>query len=96
MQAIWIASELCNRGSLRMVLNDRTVELTWLKKLSLCLDVADGMLYLHTRHPPIIHRDLKSHNIFIIETSSGKVIESNIRLHIKCCLNNRQFYGQDW
>jgi serine/threonine protein kinase len=74
MQAIWIASELCNRGSLRMVLNDKTVDLTWLKKLSLCVDVADGMLYLHTRNPPIIHRDLKSHNIFIIETTPGHLI----------------------
>lgn len=74
MQAIWIASELCNRGSLRMVLNDKSAELTLLKKLSLCVDVADGMLYLHTRNPPIIHRDLKSHNIFVIETLPGHFI----------------------
>lgn len=32
------------------------------------------MHYLHTRSPPIIHRDLKSHNIFIIEQSSGHYV----------------------
>lgn len=70
MQAIWIVSELCCVGSLRMLLNDESVELSTAQKLSICLDVADGMLYLHTRSPPIIHRDLKSHNIFITESPS--------------------------
>jgi len=33
-------------------------------KLRLAIDVADGMTYLHSREPAIIHRDLKSKNIF--------------------------------
>ena len=74
MQAIWIVSELCSRGSLRMVLNDASTELSILMKLSLCLDVADGMFYLHSRSPPIIHRDLKSHNIFITEQAGGRLV----------------------
>ena len=48
-QAIWIVSEFCSRGSLRMLLNDRSTDMPFLKKVSVCLDVADGMLYLHTR-----------------------------------------------
>ena len=32
------------------------------------------MLYLHSRYPPIIHRDIKSHNIFITEPSPGNFI----------------------
>ena len=51
MQAIWIVSELCVRGSLRMLVNDKKVKLPLSKKVSLCLDVADGMLYLHSRSP---------------------------------------------
>jgi serine/threonine protein kinase len=74
MQAIWIVSEFCSRGSLRMLLNDSTLDLPFLKKVSICLDVADGMLYLHTRSPPIIHRDIKSHNIFITEPSPGHFV----------------------
>ena len=74
MQAIWIVSEFCSRGSLRMLLNDSNLDLPLLKRVSICLDVADGMLYLHTRSPPIIHRDIKSHNIFITEPSPGHFV----------------------
>eukprot|EP00602_Paraphysomonas_sp_CaronLab_P007860 CAMPEP_0185032518 /NCGR_PEP_ID=MMETSP1103-20130426/20669_1 /TAXON_ID=36769 /ORGANISM="Paraphysomonas bandaiensis, Strain Caron Lab Isolate" /LENGTH=964 /DNA_ID=CAMNT_0027568451 /DNA_START=200 /DNA_END=3094 /DNA_ORIENTATION=+ len=72
MQAVWIVSELCPRGSLRMLLNDTNTELSLATKASLCLDIADGMMYLHRRKPPIIHRDLKTHNVFITEPSPGK------------------------
>jgi serine/threonine protein kinase len=48
--------------------------LTSQQSLSILIDVADGMQYLHARVPPIIHRDLKSHNIFITETIPGKYI----------------------
>jgi serine/threonine protein kinase len=68
MQAIWIVSELCVLGSLKMLLMNPKVDLPLLKRLSMLLDIADGMQYLHNRSPPIIHRDLKSHNIFIQET----------------------------
>lgn len=72
-QAAWIVCELCERGSLRMLLDDTSgTPLSNEHKLSLCLDVADGMQYLHRRKKPIIHRDLKSYNIFIIEKYPGK------------------------
>jgi serine/threonine protein kinase len=92
-QALWIICELCDRGSLRMLLNELSPppplplpppsprssstlslsSLTEKQKLSFCLNIADGMMYLHRRSPPIIHRDIKSHNIFIMETSPGKL-----------------------
>jgi hypothetical protein len=58
-QAVWIVCELCERGSLRMLLDDAHTPLPNEHKLSLCMDVADGMQYLHRRKKPIIHRDLK-------------------------------------
>ena len=67
-QAIWIVSELCSLGSLRQVLDDRERVLSMEVRLNLALQVAEGMTYLHTQDPPIIHRDLKSHNIFVHET----------------------------
>jgi hypothetical protein len=73
LQAIWIVNELCEIGSLRMLLTSTTA-LPLATKVSLCLDVADGMLYLHTRTPPIIHRDLKSHNIFVTEPRPGHFV----------------------
>ena len=74
MQAIWIVSELCTRGSLRMLLNDKKMNLPLIKKVSICLDIADGMHYLHSRTPTLIHRDLKSHNIFVAEPSPGNFV----------------------
>ena len=61
-QAIWIVSELCSHGSLRQVLDDVSVDLSVETRLRMAVDVAEGMLYLHTRDHPIVHRDLKSHN----------------------------------
>ena len=34
-------------------------------QLKMCLDIADGMRFLHSHGPPILHRDLKSGNILI-------------------------------
>jgi serine/threonine protein kinase len=67
-QAIWIVSELCSLGSLRQVLDDNDRSLTVNQRVHLALQVAEGMTYLHNQDPPIIHRDLKSHNIFVHET----------------------------
>ena len=41
-------------------------------RLRMAIDVAEGMAYLHSRDPPIIHRDLKSHNLFVQELSDGQ------------------------
>ena len=67
-QAIWIVSELCSLGSLRQLLDDDERSLPVDVRLNLALQVAEGMAYLHNQEPPIIHRDLKSHNIFVHET----------------------------
>ena len=65
-QAIWIVSELCSLGSLRQMLDDNDRVLGLDVRLSLALQVAEGMTYLHNQN--IIHRDLKSLNIFVHET----------------------------
>jgi serine/threonine protein kinase len=67
-QAIWIVSELCSLGSLRQLLDDNDRVLPASLRLNLAVQVAEGMTYLHNQNPPIIHRDLKSHNIFVHET----------------------------
>lgn len=66
-QAIWIVSELCAYGSLRQVLDDPAIALPLPSRLRMAIDVAEGMLYLHTRDSPIVHRDLKSHNLFVVD-----------------------------
>lgn len=37
----------------------------WRRRLQYALDSAEGMKYLHSRSPPLLHRDLKSLNILV-------------------------------
>jgi serine/threonine protein kinase len=37
----------------------------WHLRLRIALDVAKGMYTLHSHEPPIVHRDLRSPNIFV-------------------------------
>jgi hypothetical protein len=79
-QAIWIVSELCSLGSLRQLLDDENRDLSMCERLALALQVAEGMAYLHNQEPPIIHRDLKSHNIFVHETFTSAESTASPRL----------------
>ena len=42
-------------------------------KRSLLADVARGLLYLHTRNPPVVHRDLTARNILLTSSLVAKI-----------------------
>ena len=42
-------------------------------KLSLLTDVARGLVYIHTRDPPIIHRDLSARNVLLTSSMVAKI-----------------------
>ena len=42
-------------------------------KMLIINDVALGLRYLHTRNPPIIHRDLSSNNVLLSKGMEGKI-----------------------
>ena len=42
-------------------------------KIWITKDVALGLRYLHTRNPPIIHRDLSSNNVLLSKGMEGKI-----------------------
>ena len=61
-----IVTELCTGSSLFHLLHQSPdISLTWPQKLKICTDIAQGMLYLHSLTPPILHRDLKSLNLLL-------------------------------
>lgn len=70
-----IVTEFAQRGSLFDIMHDEHSALTWPKCLSISLDIAQGMTYLHAHNPPILHRDLKSLNILVDENWRGKVAD---------------------
>ena len=60
-----IVTELAERGSLFDVLKNRSIKLSFHRKINFCIDAAKGMVYLHNCKPPVIHRDLKSANLLV-------------------------------
>jgi serine/threonine protein kinase len=62
---IYFITELMTSGTLRNYIK-RTKGQIKLKVLKhWCRQILNGLHYLHSRNPPIIHRDLKCDNIFI-------------------------------
>ena len=47
-------------------------------KVSLMLDVANGLLYLHSQNPPIIHRDLSAANVLVTVDLRGKIADLGV------------------
>ena len=47
-------------------------------KLAILLDVAYGLLYLHTQNPPIIHRDLTAGNVLLTNDLRAKLADLGV------------------
>ncbi|MDP2436925.1 MAG: protein kinase [archaeon] len=52
----------------------------WVVRLKLATDIARGMVYLHELSPPMVHRDLKSPNIFLMRPLVGYPREDPLEL----------------
>jgi serine/threonine protein kinase len=57
--------EYCDGGSLYDLLHKKQIKLSPEKQFEYALAIAEGMEYLHTHKPMIVHRDLNSHNILV-------------------------------
>jgi serine/threonine protein kinase len=60
---IYIVTEFIPGGDLRSKLKDDSLELSWLLRVKIAIDVAYAMNYLHSKK--MIHRDLKSQNLLV-------------------------------
>lgn len=60
-----IILEYCSKGSLWSYLQNKDNAISWEERRRLSIEIAQGVLYLHSCTPPILHRDLKSLNIFL-------------------------------
>ena len=73
-----ILTEYMAEGSLFDLLKDKSKYLSDAQKIQLAKDIANGMLYLHSFNPPIIHRDLKSPNVLVDESGTAKVADFGV------------------
>ncbi|XP_014261505.1 serine/threonine-protein kinase WNK1-like isoform X3 [Cimex lectularius] len=83
---IVLVTELMTSGTLKTYLR-RFKKINPKVLKSWCRQILKGLLFLHSRSPPIIHRDLKCDNIFITGTS-GSVKIGDLGL---ATLKNRSF-----
>ncbi|TMW57968.1 hypothetical protein Poli38472_013442 [Pythium oligandrum] len=59
-------TEFMDGGDVRTLLENRKIDLTWKKeKISIAVDVAEALAFMHSLNPKIIHRDLKSRNVLL-------------------------------
>ena len=55
------------------MLEDHCKQLSLVNKAHLLHDVACGLKYLHSKKPPIVHRDLNANNILLNENLTAKI-----------------------
>lgn len=68
-----IIMEYMPRGSLYQLVHNPSVVLDWPIVRKLAMEICRGMAYLHGCNPPLIHRDLKPHNLLVDDLWRVKV-----------------------
>jgi len=82
-----IVTEYAPGGSLHHLLHVRKLQLPLLHCTNMCLQLAEGVLYLHSQNPIVVHRDLKSLNVVLdlslnLKLCDFGLTESMERTHI--------------
>lgn len=70
---LFLVTEFAANGSLFDVIHDRKEPLPLERRLRMALDTARGVGYLHSLTPIVIHRDLKSPNLLVMDDWTVKV-----------------------
>eukprot|EP01091_Cochliopodium_minus_P011796 TRINITY_DN3438_c0_g2_i1.p1 TRINITY_DN3438_c0_g2~~TRINITY_DN3438_c0_g2_i1.p1 ORF type:complete len:979 (-),score=241.97 TRINITY_DN3438_c0_g2_i1:95-2662(-) len=70
-----IVTEYLKGGSLADILTDKTVEIDYILKLEMAMEISRGMIYLHKCKPIIIHRDLKTDNLLVDDNWHIKIAD---------------------
>ncbi|MGI6085916.1 MAG: protein kinase domain-containing protein [Acetivibrionales bacterium] len=70
--------------------------LTEQQAVDICIRLCDIMIYLHSKTPPIIHRDIKPQNIIVDSLGNVKLIDFGIsRKYNESAQNDTVFYGTE-
>jgi len=64
--SVYIITEYVENGCMRDYIASHQSNVKMI--IDMALDVARGMAWLHSRHPPIFHRDLHTKNVLVSKT----------------------------
>lgn len=70
-----LVMELMDNGSLRDLLSNQTFPLDAEQTLPMIRDILQGIRFLHSAEPPIIHGDLKSANVLVDANFRAKIAD---------------------
>lgn len=80
-QKVCTISELCKGGTLFDVLHNHShIPLQWWQRGKMLTDIASAVAYLHAFHKPLMHRDIKSLNVLLLEPIVDETSQPIIRL----------------
>ena len=86
----FLVVEFVQRGSLRQVLDDVSIEMTSKRKIAFAVDASKGMEFLHKLDPPRIHRDVKSDNLLVSQSWVVKVADFGLGKSLRSMREHRQ------
>jgi len=79
MEPFCMVLEFMEKGSLyELTHSPAWAQIDWTTRISLALDVARGMAFLHGMMPPIVHRDLKSPNILLTTNTPDGCLRAKV------------------
>ncbi|CAI5736808.1 unnamed protein product [Peronospora destructor] len=79
LQNLCAVVEYMDAGDLDEVLKKNREKFTWqCEKISIAISVAEGLAYLHSLRPAVVHRDLKSKNVLLNRTFHAKLSDFGV------------------
>jgi len=74
-----LVTEYMDNGDLKTLLaNCNSNTFSWEQKIQCALDVSEGLVYIHSMDPKIIHRDLKSANVLLNTEMCAKITDFGV------------------
>jgi len=70
---IYMITEYMSHGALGEILVNPSITIDLKTKVKIALDISNGVNYLHSLTPALLHADIKSYNVFVNADLRGKI-----------------------